>query len=83
MGAISAFKPRNHEGSAGCSDHPKDDRRAYLVNAYRVLLTRARQGTVIVVPPGDDDDHTRKTEFYNPVYRFLCKLGIEELSCTS
>lgn len=61
----------------------KDDRRAYLVNAYRVLLTRARQGTVIVVPPGDDDDHTRKTEFYNPVFRFLCQLGIEELSCAS
>ena len=35
------------------------DRRAYLVNAYRVLLTRARQGMAIFVPPGDEQDVTR------------------------
>jgi hypothetical protein len=54
----------------------KTDRRAYLVNAYRVLLTRARQGTVIVVPQGDDADPTRSPEFYDPVFRLLHQVGI-------
>jgi DUF2075 family protein len=51
----------------------------YLRNAYRVLLTRARQGMVIFVPPGDRADHTRLPEFYDPTYKYLLDLGIEEL----
>lgn len=58
----------------------KDDRRAYLVNAYRVLLTRARQGTVIVVPEGDVADPTRAPAFYDPVYDYLRAVGVPELS---
>lgn len=58
----------------------KDDRRAYLVNAYRVLLTRARQGTVIVVPQGDEADPTRAPAFYDPVYDYLRAVGVPELS---
>lgn len=58
----------------------KDDRRAYLVNAYRVLLTRARQGTVIVVPQGDEADPTRAPAFYDPVYDYLRAVGVAELS---
>lgn len=58
----------------------KDDRRAYLVNAYRVLLTRARQGTVIVVPQGDQADPTRAPAFYDPVYDYLRAVGVAELS---
>lgn len=61
----------------------KDDRRAYLVNAYRVLLTRARQGTVIVVPPGDADDRTRASAFYDPVYSYLRAVGVPVLSSSS
>lgn len=57
----------------------KEERKQYLINAYRVLLTRARQGMVIVVPDGSSEDHTRKKEYYDPTYRFLKKLGIEEL----
>lgn len=57
----------------------KQDRRAYLVNAYRVLLTRARQGTVIVVPPGDSADPTRTPDFYDPVYHYLRRVGVPEL----
>src|SRR5208282_1992806 len=49
----------------------KEDRQMYLKNAYRVLLTRARQGMVIVVPPGDPDDATRKPEFYDSTFRYL------------
>lgn len=41
----------------------KEDRRAHLVNGYRVLLTRARQGTVIVVPAGDEADPTHVCRF--------------------
>jgi hypothetical protein len=58
----------------------KDDRRAYLVNAYRVLLTRARQGTVIVVPEGDAADPTRAPAFYDPVYDYLRAVGVPEFS---
>jgi len=43
----------------------------YQLNAYRVLLTRARQGMVIVVPNGDPTDSTRKTEFYDLTYQYL------------
>jgi len=55
----------------------KKERQVYLKNAYRVLLTRARQGVVIVVPPGDPDDVTRKNEFYNPTYEYLQEIGFK------
>ena len=55
----------------------KDDRRNYLINAYRVLLTRARQGMVIVVPEGSTDDHTRKSAYYDSTYTYLKSLGIK------
>lgn len=45
--------------------------RAYLSNAYRVLLTRARQGMVIYIPCGDESDPTRICEFYDPVFTLL------------
>ena len=48
----------------------------YLKNAYRVLLTRARQGMVMVVPEGDDSDPTRDHSFYDPTYRYLARIGI-------
>jgi len=57
----------------------KPERQVYLKNAYRVLLTRARQGMVIVVPPGDDEDPTRLPRFYNPTYRYLESIGFDEL----
>jgi hypothetical protein len=53
-----------------------ESRRRYLLNAYRVLLTRARQGMVICVPPGDSDDPTRSPAYYDPVYDYLRELGI-------
>lgn len=52
-------------------------RQLYLKNAYRVLLTRARQGMVLVVPPGDSDDATRNPEFYHPTFEYLCTLGFD------
>lgn len=53
----------------------KVERKRYLENAYRVLLTRARQGMVIVVPEGDKNDKTRNPSFYNPTFNFLKSLG--------
>lgn len=51
--------------------------RAYQLNAYRVLLTRARQGMVICVPEGNSSDDTRKPEFYDGTFEYLKSLGIE------
>jgi len=52
------------------------DRQRYLLNAYRVLLTRARQGMAIFVPEGDSRDSTRAAEFYEESFEFLVEAGI-------
>jgi hypothetical protein len=52
------------------------DRQSYLKNAYRVLLTRARQGMVIFVPPGSPSDPTRDPAFYDTTAKYLEGLGI-------
>jgi DUF2075 family protein len=57
----------------------KPERQAYLKNAYRVLLTRARQGMVIFVPPGDPTDHTRPPAYYDPVFRYLREIGLADV----
>jgi schlafen family protein len=57
----------------------KPERQMYLKNAYRVLLTRARQGMIIVVPSGDTDDPTRKPEFYDPTFEYLKEIGFQTL----
>lgn len=56
--------------------------REYQINAYRVLLTRARQGMVLVVPNGDHGvppDETRKPEWYDGIYNYLKEIGIKEI----
>lgn len=57
----------------------KEERKQYLKNAYRVLLTRARQGMVIVVPSGDSKDHTRNPQFYDDTYKYLQSIGFTEI----
>lgn len=57
----------------------KDERKVFLKNAYRVLLTRARQGMVIVVPHGAAEDPTRSPAYYNNTYNFLKSIGFDEL----
>ncbi|WP_298523164.1 DNA/RNA helicase domain-containing protein [uncultured Methanobrevibacter sp.] len=52
----------------------------YLLNTYRVLLTRARRGMVIFVPEGDEEDQTRKKEYYDGTYEYLKSIGIKVLS---
>jgi hypothetical protein len=57
----------------------KEERKNYQKNAYRVLLTRARQGMVIVVPTGDEDDATRKPAFYDDTFDYLKGIGLTTL----
>ena len=59
----------------------KSEQKRYLVNSYRVLLTRARQGMVIFVPKGVDpeEDATRDAMYYNKIYEYLKSCGIKEL----
>ncbi len=59
----------------------------YMLNAYRVLLTRARQGMVICVPEGNGNrtpegfpqDPTRQPAFYDPTYAYFKSLGLKEI----
>ncbi len=57
----------------------KAERQSYLKNAYRVLLTRARQGMVIVVPEGDATDPTRSSGYYDGTFDYLARLGFAQL----
>ncbi len=58
----------------------KSELQNYLRNAYRVLLTRARQGMVVFVPPGNPNDYTRPPAFYDSTFNYLKGLGISALS---
>ncbi len=53
--------------------------RKYQINAYRVILTRARRGMVIYVPKGNPEDHTRNPKFYDGTYQYFKQLGIQEI----
>jgi hypothetical protein len=55
------------------------ERKKYMLNKYRVLLTRAREGLVIWVPPGSNSDRTRRPEFYDSIAEFLRGCGVDEL----
>ena len=57
----------------------QEHERKYLLNAYRVLLTRARQGLVIFVPEGDVEDKTRNPSFYDGTYEYLIDCGFSEI----
>ncbi len=53
-----------------------EERRLYLKNAYRVLLTRARQGMIIFIPEGSDTDATRKKEWYDATFEYIHSIGV-------
>jgi DUF2075 family protein len=57
----------------------KAERKKYLLNAYRVLLTRGRHGMVIVVPIGDENDTTRLPKYYDSTFEYLKNLGLREI----
>ena len=59
----------------------KPEQKRYLLNSYRVLLTRSRQGMIIFVPKGVDPeiDPSRNSDYYDDIYRYLISCGIKEL----
>ena len=74
----NSWKYQNFKGSKWQNINKKIDQE-YLKNAYRVLLTRARQGMIIFIPKGSEFDYTRPHIFYDETYNFLKLIGIEEL----
>ena len=76
--AKSEWKYHSFAGGKWKSVH-KPDRQQYLRNAYRVLLTRARQGMVIFVPTGDTSDATRTPAHYDSTFEYLAGIGITVL----
>jgi len=58
----------------------RPERMHYQKNAYRVLLTRARQGMVVVVPEGDREDPTRESKYYDATFDYLRSLGLPLIS---
>ena len=58
----------------------KEERQRYLINAYRVLLTRARKGMVILIPEGNESDHTRNPQFYDNTFEYFRSIGIPSIS---
>ncbi len=73
-----AWKHHDFYGTRWVSIH-NAERQHYLRNAYRVLLTRARQGMVIFVPPGSERDPTRSPGFYDATFEYLGDLGVPEI----
>ena len=65
----------------------KQEKQKYMLNAYRVLLTRARAGMVICVPEGNPnktqsgfwEDSTRLPEYYDGTYQYMKSIGIDEI----
>lgn len=55
------------------------ERIKYLINSYRVLLTRARQGMIIYIPKGNNEDLTRPDFMYDGTFEFFIKIGIKEI----
>ena len=54
-----------------------EDRKSFQINAYRVLLTRARQGMIICVPEGNPEDSTRNPDYYDGTFNYLKSIGLE------
>jgi hypothetical protein len=74
----SSWNYHDFRGNRWCNISNADNR-VYLRNAYRVLLTRARQGMVVFVPPGETADPTRAPAFYDSTFGYLKELGISEI----
>jgi DUF2075 family protein len=74
----NVFEYWNFKGNRWMHIHNESQQR-YLENTYRVLLTRARQGMVIYIPKGNNQDATKKPEFYDETYQYLKNCGISDI----
>lgn len=64
------------------SNHNQEANKNFLLNAYRVLLTRARQGMIIYIPHGEIEDKTRPPSYYDGTFSYLKNIGIKEIKTT-
>jgi DUF2075 family protein len=71
------FRPSRGRKLKRISEHVEGP---FVVNKYRVLLTRAREGVVLFVPPGESDDATRSPEELDGTAEFLRACGIPEIA---
>ena len=69
---------KNFVGTKWGNVNKEEDQR-FLLNKYRVLLTRSREGMIIWVPEGDVEDPTRSSEIYDPIFKYLKDCGLEEI----
>lgn len=76
--AINQWRYRQFSGSNWAGLKNENDRE-YLLNTYRVLLTRARRGLIIWVPNGDTSDRTRSPKLSDPTVEYLVRCGLSVL----
>ena len=72
---IRAFRA----GNSKWSEVKSSERRKFRRNAYRVLLTRARQGIILYVPRGDEADQTRSPREFQETAAFLVECGAKRI----
>lgn len=70
------WKHQNFKGSKWQKINQQSTKN-YLLNSYRVLLTRARQGMIIYVPDVDGQDPTRSKKLYDATFNYLAKCGLD------
>ncbi len=81
------FNGRDKWNELVANSESRQEQIKYMLNAYRVLLTRARSGMIICVPAGNShktttgfwEDETRLPEYYNGTYQYLKSIGFEEI----
>jgi hypothetical protein len=56
--------------------------REYMLNKYRVIMTRAREGMIIYIPSGSDEDRTRNPSVYDEIFTYLVNCGINQITGT-
>lgn len=75
----SNWEHHSFKGSKWQKVNKREDQ-LYLRNAYRVLLTRARQGLIIFIPEGSTNDQTRQPSYYDKTFDYLVSCGVPALS---
>lgn len=75
----SRWDYHDFRGSRWCNIGSSENK-TYLRNAYRVLLTRARQGMILFIPFGDARDATRSPEYYESTFVYLKEIGIPQVT---
>jgi hypothetical protein len=72
------WRTRSFRGSRWATVSDSEERE-FVLNRYRVLLTRAREGIVIWIPPGDAEDQSRDPRLYQGVFDYLSGCGVRSI----